>query len=154
LYLLLEHQSDVDQFMLLRVIDYLVQIYKAQLRRWEQRHVSGASFRFQPVLPIVLYTGERRWDTLTDLIRLVEGGEEFAEVLPQLQPLFLSLPTILSEELEASGGFLGWVLELLKHRKAAPDEFRRLVARVVDHLEGMPEPSGSAGCCYCRTSRR
>ncbi len=138
LYLLIEHQSEPDALMLLRVLDYLVQIYKAQVRAWERRHGSRDGFRLQPVLPIVFYTGERRWDALERLAQLVEGGDEFADVLPQLQPLFLSLPATSAEELETSGGYLGWVLELIRRRNAPADEFRDLAARAVGRLEEMP----------------
>jgi hypothetical protein len=140
LYILIEHQSEPDPLMVLRVLEYLVQIYKAQLRAWQRRHRTRDHFRLQPVLPIVLYTGERRWEALTSLAELVEGGDEdFADVLPQLRPLFLSLSAIPRLDLETSGGFFGWVLELLRRRNAAPDEFRAALARVVGHLEGMAE---------------
>jgi hypothetical protein len=138
LYVLLEHQSEPDAGMQLRVLDYLVQIYKTQVRAWERRHGSRACLRLQPVLPVVLYTGERRWDTPAGLAELVEGREEFADVLPQLNALFLSLPAIPAAELEAAGGYLGWVLELIQQRHAPPAAFRVLVARAVSFLEGMP----------------
>jgi predicted transposase YdaD len=139
LYILIEHQSEPDALMLLRVLDYLVQIYKGQVRAWDSRHDTRAGFRLQPVLPIVFYTGERPWPTLLRLAELVDGAEEFAEVLPQLQPLFISLPAVPAEELEAAGGALGWVLALLQRRGAAPDDFRALLGRAVEHLEGMAE---------------
>ena len=138
LYILIEHQSKPDVLMQLRVLDYLVQIYKAQVRAWDRTHDTRDGFRLQPVLPIVLYTGEQDWAGLSRLAELVEGGDEFADVLPQLQPLFLNLPAIPAEELETSGGELGWVLELVQRRNAPADEFRDLVGRAVGHLEGMP----------------
>jgi len=61
LYILIEHQSEPDPLMLLRVLEYLVQIYKAQLRARKKQGRTDRAFRLQPVLPIVLYTGERSW---------------------------------------------------------------------------------------------
>jgi hypothetical protein len=140
LYLLLEHQSEPDELMVLRVLDYLVQIYKAQIRTWVKDHGgSRADLRLQPVLPLVLYTGERNWPAMKSLAELVEGGEEFAEVLPPLQPLFFNLATIPAVELETSAGYLGWVLELIQRRHAPMEDLRALVARVVGHLEEMAE---------------
>jgi hypothetical protein len=138
LYLLIEHQSEPDALMLLRVLEYLVQIYKAQVRGLERHPRKPADVRLQPVLPLVFYTGERRWEALAQLTELVEGGEEFADVLPPLRPLFLSLPAIPPAELEASGGAVGWVLELLQQRRAGAAEFEALLARAVEHLEQMP----------------
>jgi hypothetical protein len=138
LYVLLEHQSGPDDLMLLRVLDYLVQVYKAQRRAWEQRHGGSAGFRLQPVWPVVFYTGERKWDALSPLAESIEGGAEFADVIPQFRPLFLSLPALPTEELEASGGYLGWVLGLLQRRSAPADEFRGRLARAMSRLEEMP----------------
>jgi hypothetical protein len=53
--------------------------------------------------------------------------------------LFLNLSAVPAADLETAGGFLGWVLELIRQRSAPPDEFRTTTRRVVDHLEGMAE---------------
>ena len=92
LYILIEHQSEPDALMILRVLEYLVQIYRAQLRDWEQQHGSRAGFRLQPVLAVVLYTGTGAWESLGRLSDLVEGGELFPEATPEFRPLFVSLP--------------------------------------------------------------
>jgi Putative transposase, YhgA-like len=140
LYLLLEHQSEPDRLMMLRVLEYLVQIYRAQIRDREGRRPGRDEFVLQPVLPIVLYTGSRTWESLTSLASLVAGGtEEFADVIPVFHPLFLNLSALPSGELESSGGFLGWVLSLFRLRGASLSEYRVAVARVVDHLEAMAE---------------
>src|SRR5689334_21273907 len=55
-YILLEHQSDVDEFMLFRVLQYDISILSSQMRAWLQDHGSVEGFRFQPVLPVVFYT--------------------------------------------------------------------------------------------------
>jgi hypothetical protein len=138
LYILIEHQSESDPLMLLRVLDYLVQIWKGQLRAWNRRHRSVAGFRLQPILPVVLYTGTQPWDELGRLIDLVELGELFEDVTPAYRPLFVSLPTLPAAALESSGGYLGWVLELVQQREARPEEFRDLLRRVVAHLEAIP----------------
>jgi hypothetical protein len=141
LYILIEHQSDPEVLMVLRVLEYLVQIYKGQvLKKKEQGGRIAADFRLWPVLPVVLYTGQRRWEALTPLAELVlGGGEDFADVVPQLRPLFLNLSAVSPADLEASGGFFGWVLELIRQRFAPPEEFRTTTGRVVDHLEAMAE---------------
>ena len=40
--------------MLLRVLDYLVQIWKQQVKRHGEKHKSLANVKLQPVLPVVL----------------------------------------------------------------------------------------------------
>src|SRR5207249_5214409 len=137
LYILIEHQSEPDVLMCLRVADYVLQIYKRQARDWLARHASAQGFRFDPVLPVVLYTGTVSWPRLPRLVELVRQGEEFADQIPDLDPLHLNLPDVAPAALEAAGP-LGWVLELIQQRRARPEEFRALVARVVQRLEEMP----------------
>jgi hypothetical protein len=137
LYILIEHQSEIDPLMRLRVLDYVLQMYKRQARDWLARHASLKGFAFDPVLPVVLYTGTASWPGLPHLVELVKQGEEFVDVLPNLEPLYVNLPDVASDALEASGA-LGWVLELIQQRRARPEAFRALVVRVVQRLEALP----------------
>jgi hypothetical protein len=134
LYVLIEHQSEFDALMLLRLHDYLIQIYKGQLRAWESSHRSPAGFRLQPVLPVVLYTGTRPWPALGRLADLLEGAEWFPGITPEFTPLFVSLPALGAVELETRGGYFGWI----QQRKTNPEAFRQLVVRVVQHIEELP----------------
>jgi hypothetical protein len=137
LYLLIEHQSEPDPLIRLRVADYVVQIYKRQARAWLARHPSLKGFAFDPVLPVVLYTGTSSWPRLPCVAEMVREGQEFATVIPDLDPLYVGLPDVAPQTLEGAGP-LGWVLELIQQRKARPEEFRALVVRVVSRLEEMP----------------
>ncbi|MGH7201308.1 MAG: Rpn family recombination-promoting nuclease/putative transposase [Planctomycetaceae bacterium] len=56
-YILIEHQSAPDRLMPLRMLDYMVQLFKFQQRQWTKEHHSFARIQFDPILPIVLYTG-------------------------------------------------------------------------------------------------
>ena len=138
IYILIEHQSEPDPLMVLRVLEYLVQIWKGQLRAWKRRHRSLKGFRLQPILPLVFYTGTQPWDDLGTLVDLVEMGDLFRDVIPDYRPLFISLPAVAAAEMESSAGYLGWILELVQQREARPEEFANLLSRVVDHLETLP----------------
>ncbi len=137
IYILVEHQSEPDRLMPLRSLDYVVQIFKYQVREWSKTHGSSARIRLYPVLPVVFYTGTRRWDSVGRLVDLVEMGAAFDSATPAMTPLFINLPVLSAEALEAKGGFFGWVLRLIQQRKSRPREFQRLLNRVVQHLETM-----------------
>jgi hypothetical protein len=137
LYLLIEHQSQPDPSLAWRVPDYVLQIYKRQSRDWQARQGSLTGFQHDPVLPVVLYTGTTSWPRLPRLAEQVRQGEEFRALIPDIEPLFVNLPEVPAATLEGVGP-LGWVLELIQQRRARPDEFRALVAHVVQHLEEMP----------------
>jgi len=80
----------VPRLMPLRSVDYVVQIYKYQVREWSKTHRSLARIRLYPVLPVVFYTGTQRWDSVGRLLDLVERGEAFAAVTPAMDPLFIN----------------------------------------------------------------
>lgn len=74
-YVLLEFQSSVDKFMAVRIMSYLGLLYQDLIRQ-------GAftpSGKLPPVLPIVLYNGEKRWtaaQSVASLVESVPGGLE------------------------------------------------------------------------------
>jgi hypothetical protein len=136
-YILIEHQSEPDVLMRLRVLDYVVQIYKRQVRERLSRRTAPTEFKLEPVLPIVLYTGTTSWPRLPRMAELVALGDEFGDAIPQIDPLFVNLPDVPSDRLEQSGP-LGHILELIQRRRTRPDEFRSLVGRAVERLEQMP----------------
>lgn len=139
IYILIEHQSEPDRLMRLRVLDYVVQIFKYQAREWSKTHRSFARIRLDPVLPVVFYTGTRRWDSVGRLVDLVDTGDQFGNATPAIEPLFINLPEIAAETLESQGGFFGSVLRLVQQRRSRPREFQQLLNRVVQHLETMPD---------------
>jgi len=138
IYILIEHQSTRDRFMPFRLLDYVVQIYRFQARRWAERHPSLARLHLQPVLPVVLYTGTRPWDRIGTMADLVEAGSRFQAEIPALTPHFLNLPALEPGKLEQEGGFFGWVLRLWQDRKSQSTAFRRVLVRAIHHLETMP----------------
>jgi hypothetical protein len=69
---------------------------------------------------------------------MVAAGELFGALIPEFQPLFVSLPSMDIERLESEAGYLGWVLELIQQRHARPEEYAALVRGVTEHLEKMP----------------
>jgi hypothetical protein len=139
IYVLIEHQSEPDRLMPLRLADSQLQIFRYQVRQWSRTHRSLARVRLMPVLPVVFYTGLRRWPQLGTLADLVERGDEFRLVTPIVErPLFLNLPELDAAALERDGGYFGWVLRLVQQRKSRAGEFQELLERVNAHLEAMP----------------
>src|SRR5262249_26782264 len=116
LTILIELQSQPDRLMKLRVLEYLVQVWKAQVKRHGERHGSLASVKLTPVLPVVCHTGSYPWEGLGKLTDLMDDAGDFAGFTPEFEPLFVSLPDVADEDLTSSGGYLGQVLALLKAR--------------------------------------
>ena len=137
IYILIEHQSAPDPLMPLRMLDYSLQVFKHQVRERSSGKKSPARVRLDPVLPVVFYTGTRRWDSVGKLADLIESVGPFERFTPVLQPVFLNLPATDPELLESEGGFFGQVLRLVQQRRSRPAEFRQLLNRVTEHLESL-----------------
>ncbi len=135
LSILIELQMQPDRLMPLRVLEYLVQIWKHQVRRHEQKHGSLASVKLQPILPVVLHTGSYSWEQFGTLLDLMDDAEEFREATPVYQPLFFSLPDRSEAELEEKAGFLGQILALMKARTASRSAFAQRLERTVSKVE-------------------
>jgi ElaB/YqjD/DUF883 family membrane-anchored ribosome-binding protein len=135
IYILIEHQSEPDRFMAFRVLEYVVLIYRHQLRAASPEGRPPDDFRFQPVVPIVLYSGTRSWDKLEKVADLVELDKELAEWTPSFEPLFLNLGQTSTQTLAARGGSFGLLLRLIQQRKMRLEVFQETLAQVVRDLE-------------------
>jgi hypothetical protein len=124
--------------MPLRLLDYVTQVYKSQIRDWSTEHDTLTNFRLHPVLPVVLYTGERPWPTVGTLADLMHLGDEFAAVTPVLRPLFLNLPAASNESLQRQGGAFGAILRLYRDRSADAATFRDRLTEVICEIKSLP----------------
>ncbi len=81
-FLLVEHQSDVDHAMPLRVSFYIHAVWHELYSAAGAERTRGRGFRVPPILPIVLYTGEEPWNGPTRLVEVIDLGDELRELLP------------------------------------------------------------------------
>jgi hypothetical protein len=135
LYVLIEHQSEPEGLMILRVLDYVVQIYRHQER--EARRLTKGAIQLTPVLPVVFSTGTLSWEGVGRLSDVVELAEEFGDQVPALEPLFVNLSTLGEDQLTREGGYFGRLLHLVQQRRAPAERFEGLLRREVGALEAM-----------------
>jgi hypothetical protein len=139
IYLLVEHQSTPLRFLQLRLAEYLIEAYKMQKQAWDRQHGSDTSFYLYPVIPVVLYTGERSWDHVEPLSQLVLQGSRFHAMIPSFTAHFLNLRDTPAATLANDGGFFGQILWLIQQRHADVPMFQETLEQAVTTLEGMPE---------------
>jgi hypothetical protein len=132
--ILIEHQSEPDRLMTLRLLEYMVQIWKKQVRDHVQRHGSAASVRLQPVLPVVFYTGSYAWERLGQLLDLMVDAADLRRHLPEFEPVFVNLPELPEDRLSSAGPF-GEVLRVVRRRKAPRRPFEQVLGEVVGRLD-------------------
>ena len=90
-YILVEHQSTVDPTMGLRLLSYMCQIWERQRRAYMKQGVPKSEWRFQPIIPIVFYTGAQEWETLPSLETLMDLPEALSRFLPRFDVLLLDV---------------------------------------------------------------
>jgi hypothetical protein len=66
-YLLIEFQSSIDRYMAVRIANYLTLLYQDLIAQGQLAADGG----LPPVLPIVLYNGDPRWNAAVDLAELI-----------------------------------------------------------------------------------
>lgn len=114
-YLLIEFQSRVDPWMALRVLVYMGLLWQSLARDGELT----PSGRLPPVLPVVLYNGDRPWNAAVDLAELIE---EVPGSLEQYRPRFryclLDEGRITDEELAPLRNLAAALFRLEKSRDA------------------------------------
>ena len=69
IYILLEFQSTVDPYMAVRIHTYISLLQQDLIRR-KQLSNNG---KLSPVLPLVLYNGQRHWSAAVELSELIES---------------------------------------------------------------------------------
>jgi len=137
--LLIEHQSEPDPVMPLRVLLYAVLFWESEWRSWQAAHPAGERLRLTPVIPLVFHTGERRWHTNRALVDLFDGPEEVERFAPHWPILFWDLAERSTEELlDATGEWLA-SLAVVRAERAEAAEFREVFAAALRRLEPLRE---------------
>jgi hypothetical protein len=135
-YLLIEFQSRVERWMAVRLLVYLGLLYQDLIARRE----GLTAGRLPPVVPIVLYNGERRWSAARELSALLAPGPAGLErYAPRLRYLLLDEGRYTEAELAPLRSLLAAVFRLEGSAGSEP-----LVRALALALRAVREP-GYAG---------
>jgi len=135
-YLLLEFQSTVDPFMALRMLVYTGLLWQSLERDGEL----APSGRLPPILPLVLYNGDRPWSAALDLAELIEevpGGLERYQ--PRFRYCLLDEGRMAEEELEPLRNLAAALFRLEKSRDAV--EIERVLTALIEWLQAPQQSS-------------
>jgi len=70
LYFLIEHQTKVDYSMAYRIFNYCLEIIRSVV---ENKKINRIAYRYPRIVPIVLYTGNQKWNSSNSFAELQEG---------------------------------------------------------------------------------
>ena len=139
IYILIEHQSTVDKTMGFRLLSYMVQIWESQRREWETEKIPENERRLQPILPILLYTGDRPWTIPVSLTTIMDVPEILERFVPSFDTLFLGVKEAEAEALTQSGHPLGWLLRVLQKEHSDKTEISEALTDAVSHIASVDE---------------
>ena len=111
IYVLLEHQSKPDRTMAYRLLSYMVQVWETQVNADK---AAKKPVKLYPILPLVFYTGRKKWRQLPTLQTLMELPRELQAFVPAWQTLFLNLHETPPELLTHVGEAVTLVLRALQ----------------------------------------
>src|SRR5947209_16106842 len=134
---LIEHQSDTDPLLPLRLLYFAVTYWDRQWRQWEQQPRPRPPLRLNPVLPLVLYTGTTPWGSNRTLADLLGEPAAFHAFAPAWQPLFWNLADQTPEALLRSGA--GWLqlMAVMRAERADAEAFLAVFAEAVRRLAAL-----------------
>lgn len=73
LYFLIEHQTKVDYSMAYRIFNYCLEIIRSVV---QDKKINRMTYKYPRIVPIVLYTGNQKWNSSNSFAELQEGKSE------------------------------------------------------------------------------
>ena len=134
IYILIEHQSTVDVSMGFRMLFYMMHIWDAQRQRWLSDNVPKSEWRLRPILPIVFYSGDRRWHMPLSVTTIMDMPDELARFVPEFETLFLNVKEMEATELTKTGHPFGWLLTVLQNEQADKETIKEVLTEAIMHL--------------------
>jgi hypothetical protein len=135
--LLIEHQSDTDPVMPLRLLYFAVNYWDRQWRQWEQLPRPREPLRLNPVLPLVFHTGPTRWGSNRNMADLLGEPFELHGFAPVWEPVIWNLADQTPEDLIGSEGDWLQMLAVLRAQAEDADSFASVYKEVVRRLENL-----------------
>jgi len=124
-YFLFEHKSEPDPLTILQVLSYVIRIWEREVR--EGRPLS-------PILPMVIYHGDRPWNVALSIDELVDCPVSMREYLVKFTcPIFDVTGT--SEDSISGDPFLQSMLQLLKYGRTK--ELVERLRAILEMLKGV-----------------
>ena len=80
IFFIIEHQSTIDYSMPYRMMQYTIEIMRLIINEKQNKR---KTYKYPQIIPIIIYTGEKKWDaklSMKELIEKVDWYEEKEEI--------------------------------------------------------------------------
>ena len=127
-YLLLEFQSSVDNFMAVRILTYIGLLYQDLIKT---KKIKGG--KLPPVFPLVLYNGIRAWNAEREVENLIETvPTSLAAYRPRLRYFLLDEGRVSEESLNQPDNAIARLVEI--ERLLNPEDLAPLIEKLKNQL--------------------
>jgi predicted transposase/invertase (TIGR01784 family) len=124
-YILLEFQSRVDYRMPMRLLFYIVEIWREILKNTSKDDRRRKDFRLPAVVPMVLYNGKNRWTAYRNFKDVLSGGELFGENTIDFRYILFDIYRYDESQLESMANMVSTIF-LLDKEISKEDLMKRL----------------------------
>ena len=98
-FMLLEFQSSVDYRMPIRLLLYMIEIWREILKNTTEKEFKRKNFKLPSIVPIVLYNGHKKWTVARRLKDVISNSDIFGDNILDFKYEFLDINTYTKEAL-------------------------------------------------------
>lgn len=111
-YYLVEHQSTIDESMSFRMLNYCINVLNDVTEKYK---LKNKSYKLPKIIPIVLYTGDKKWNAVTKLTDKQENVSSDGTLI-ELQYKVIDINDIDEEKLLEMNTSLAYAMLIEKNR--------------------------------------
>lgn len=136
---LIEHQSQPDPVMPLRLLVYAVLHWQREWQTWAAAQRPGEALRLSPVVPIVFHTGSTPWSQRRGLADLFDMPPELAAFVPHWPLLYWDITDHSPQDLLNTARQWIQALAVVRAETVGTAEFAAIYKETLQRLEALSQ---------------
>jgi hypothetical protein len=139
---LVEHQTQTDQWIPFRALFMLVNYWERRYHQWQQAARGEGTFRLPPVFCVVLYTGPTPWGSNTNVRQLLDEPAALHPFAPDWGPQFWNLAARSADDLLGGPPWMQ-LMAIVRVAFAAWVEYERVLTQVNRNLKPLADAANA-----------
>lgn len=127
-FVLLEIQSVIDEKMSFRILEYMVEIWRRNLK-------NNKNSKLPIIIPCVLYVGKEKWNKSREFKSLFSDWKLFEKILPNFEYILIDINNYDDEILLNFTGIMGNVLYIEKSKNR--NEIKKRLIMLLNNVKKM-----------------
>jgi len=136
-YCLLELQSSVDYQMPIRLLFYMIEIWRDILKNTENHKIERKGFKLPSIVPIVLYNGVNNWTACRNFKEILDGNEMFSNHVLDFNYILFDVNRYKEEELLGFSNLTSGVF--LLDQKIDSDQLKDRLVKLIKILKDLSD---------------